>query len=535
MYRAIQGLCAAGPVARPMVWISATPSSLSSCGDLPMEVQIKLLRTLQERELERVGGNETIKVDVRVVSATNRNLEKMIEEGEFREDLYYRLNVFPINLPPLRDRLDDLPVLANHFVAKFARAMGMAPAGLSPEGMAKLREYNWPGNVRELENIIERAMILSRGLPLAAVHLDFVRRSPTQSSGAIPIATPAAASGPAPVATEDGKSLAERLLESERKEIVAAVEKSRATSRARHARSASIVRRCTTGCASTVSSTCCRRRSRSAARKSSRRLWARLRPARPPSKSPGLRYSARVRALFILDPLEKLGLAGDTSYGLMLEAAARSWEIWTCQLEHLGLVGNDAVVDAVPTQVVDAAMPAQAFTIGERAARRLADFDIVLMRKDPPVDVNYLHATWILDHARGKTLLVNDPRGLRELNEHLAVLNFPHLTPPTIVTRSPERLRAFQAEQAERSSSSRSMATAGSASSSCAMAIRTHRRSSRPRRVRARGGRSRSGSCRRSPRATSGSCCVPANRSVRCCACQPRRRRAAISTSAVAR
>ena len=154
-----------------------------------------------------------------------------------------------------------------------------------------------------------------------------------------------------------------------------------------------------------------------------------------------------MKALFILDPLEKLGLAGDTSYGLMLEAAARSWEIWTCQLEHLGLEGNDAVVDAVPTKVIDAAIPAQAFTTGERAARRLGDFDIVMMRKDPPVDVNYLHATWILDHARGKTLLVNDPRGLRELNEHLAVLNFPHLTPPTIVTRSPERLRKFQKEQ----------------------------------------------------------------------------------------
>ena len=154
-----------------------------------------------------------------------------------------------------------------------------------------------------------------------------------------------------------------------------------------------------------------------------------------------------MKALFIVDPLEKLGLAGDTSYGLMLEAAARSWEIWTCQLEHLGLEGNDAVVDAVPTKVIEAAMPAQAFTIGERAARRLADFDVVMMRKDPPVDVNYLHATWILDHARGKTLLVNDPRGLRELNEHLAVLNFPHLTPPTIVTRSPERLRKFQQEQ----------------------------------------------------------------------------------------
>ncbi len=204
---------------------------LDEVGDLPMEVQIKLLRTLQERELERVGGNETIKVDVRVVSATNRNLEKMIEEGEFREDLYYRLNVFPINLPPLRDRLDDLPVLANHFAAKFARQMGTPPQGLAPDGMAKLREYNWPGNVRELENIIERAMILARGAPLAATHLDFGRRAATHSnttSGAVPIVVPASSSAPvAQAQAEDGKSLAERLLESERKEIVAAVEKSR--------------------------------------------------------------------------------------------------------------------------------------------------------------------------------------------------------------------------------------------------------------------------------------------------------------------
>ncbi len=201
---------------------------LDEVGDLPMGVQIKLLRTLQERELERVGGNETIKVDVRVVSATNRNLEKMIEEGEFREDLYYRLNVFPINLPPLRDRLDDLPVLANHFAAKFARQMGTPLQGLTPDGMAKLREYNWPGNVRELENIIERAMILARGAPLASVHLDFGRRAATHSntpSGSVPVIVTVSPS--APVSTDDGRSLAERLLESERKEIVAAVEKSR--------------------------------------------------------------------------------------------------------------------------------------------------------------------------------------------------------------------------------------------------------------------------------------------------------------------
>jgi len=154
-----------------------------------------------------------------------------------------------------------------------------------------------------------------------------------------------------------------------------------------------------------------------------------------------------VRALFILDPLEKLQLAGDTSYALMVEAAARGWDVWTCQLEHLGLEHDDPIVDAVPTIVTLGLTPADAFQIEGRVAKRLADFDIVLMRKDPPLDVSYLQATWILDRARGKTLLVNDPRGLRDLNEHLAVLQFPQLTPPTIVTRSVERLRAFQRAQ----------------------------------------------------------------------------------------
>jgi glutathione synthase len=154
-----------------------------------------------------------------------------------------------------------------------------------------------------------------------------------------------------------------------------------------------------------------------------------------------------VRLLFIVDPLDRLALAGDSSYALMLEAASRGWGVWTCQIEHLGLVGDDAVCDAAPTVVMSAARPAEAFQAEPPSPHRLADFDIVLMRKDPPVDVSYLHATWILEHARGKTLLVNDPRGLRELNEHLAVLHFPHLTPPTIVTRSPARLREFQAQQ----------------------------------------------------------------------------------------
>src|SRR6185312_5298510 len=178
---------------------------LDEVGDLPMEVQIKLLRTLQERELERVGGNETIKVDVRVVSATNRNLEKMIEEGEFREDLYYRLNVFPINLPPLRDRLEDLPVLVTHFISKFARQMGTVPAGAASEAMSKLREYNWPGNVRELENIVERAMILAKGGPLQATHLDFGKRSVPSANQSGPV--PAIAALPATAPGDEGKSL----------------------------------------------------------------------------------------------------------------------------------------------------------------------------------------------------------------------------------------------------------------------------------------------------------------------------------------
>jgi DNA-binding NtrC family response regulator len=150
----------------------------------------------------------------------------MIEDGEFREDLYYRLNVFPIHLPPLRDRLDDLAPLVGHFIAKFSRQMGVTAAPAAVEALAKLREYNWPGNVRELENIIERAMILARGAPLNATHLDFGRRVTSHAAATPPGSGPVAAAA-APALAEDGKSLAERLLDSERKEIIAAVDKSR--------------------------------------------------------------------------------------------------------------------------------------------------------------------------------------------------------------------------------------------------------------------------------------------------------------------
>ncbi len=154
-----------------------------------------------------------------------------------------------------------------------------------------------------------------------------------------------------------------------------------------------------------------------------------------------------MRMLFIVDPLERLGLAGDTSYALMLEAQRREHEVWTCQLEHLGLEHDDPIAEAQLTLVRPGATPAEAFSVEPHVSIPLEAFDVVMMRKDPPVDTAYLHATWILEQARGKTLLVNDPRGLRELNEHLAVLRFPELTPPTVVTRSARRLAAFQREQ----------------------------------------------------------------------------------------
>ncbi len=154
-----------------------------------------------------------------------------------------------------------------------------------------------------------------------------------------------------------------------------------------------------------------------------------------------------MRLLFIVDHLDQLALAGDTSYALMLEASSRGDEVWTCQLEDLGLESNVAIASATATEVRDATTPREAFTRGERRTWELGAFHAVLMRKDPPLDVAYLHATWILDHARGKTVLVNDPHGLRELNEHLAVLRFPELTPPTICTRSTERLQQFLREQ----------------------------------------------------------------------------------------
>ena len=144
---------------------------LDEIGDLPLETQPKLLRLLQEQEFERVGGTRTIKVDIRVIAATHRNLEQMVRDGEFREDLFYRLNVFPISLPPLRDRREDIPVLANYFDNRICARFGRPPCGFNKEALDQLLEYRWPGNVRELENIVERAIILCRGEAIGREHV----------------------------------------------------------------------------------------------------------------------------------------------------------------------------------------------------------------------------------------------------------------------------------------------------------------------------------------------------------------------------
>jgi DNA-binding NtrC family response regulator len=147
---------------------------LDEIGDVPPATQVKLLRVLQEREFERLGGTRTIKVDVRLIAATNRDLREALEQGTFREDLYYRLNVVPIDIAPLRQRKEDIPDLVNLFISRFADDSGKAVNGITPEAMRILVDYHWPGNVRELQNIIERACALTKGTTLTVqdIHLD---------------------------------------------------------------------------------------------------------------------------------------------------------------------------------------------------------------------------------------------------------------------------------------------------------------------------------------------------------------------------
>jgi formate hydrogenlyase transcriptional activator len=144
---------------------------LDEIGELPLELQVKLLRALQEKEIERIGGRTTIQVDVRIIAATNRNLEQEVEAGKFRADLYYRLNIFPISLPALRSRRDDIPLLAIHFIQKLSKKTGTRVARISKYALEQIMTYDWPGNIRELEHVIERSILLSDDDTLTQVYL----------------------------------------------------------------------------------------------------------------------------------------------------------------------------------------------------------------------------------------------------------------------------------------------------------------------------------------------------------------------------
>ncbi|HYB98727.1 MAG TPA: sigma 54-interacting transcriptional regulator [Candidatus Limnocylindrales bacterium] len=185
---------------------------LDEVGEIPLDVQVKLLRVLQEREIERVGGSMPIALDVRVIAATNRDLERAIVEGKFREDLFYRLSVFPVRVPPLRERPGDIPLLTRFFVERHAARIGRRITRIAPDTLERLERYAWPGNVRELENVIERAIIVARSDVLE------VDAASLAGAAAVPLHAPAADSGDA------ARPPAETLEEAERRHIAAALD-----------------------------------------------------------------------------------------------------------------------------------------------------------------------------------------------------------------------------------------------------------------------------------------------------------------------
>lgn len=155
---------------------------LDEIGEISEAMQIKLLRVLQEKEFQRVGGEETIKGDFRIISATNKNLKEMVDKGEFREDLYYRLNVIPIHIPPLKGRREDIPILVDYFIGKYSDQMGKPKMSISKSALDKMMNYEWKGNIRELQNIIERCVILSNGLEITEEILPTDIKSPSSLS-----------------------------------------------------------------------------------------------------------------------------------------------------------------------------------------------------------------------------------------------------------------------------------------------------------------------------------------------------------------
>ena len=205
---------------------------LDEVGELPLDTQVKLLRVLQEQEFEPIGSSKTIKVDVRVIAATNRDLSLMVREGKFRSDLFYRLNVLPVTMPPLRERKEDVPLLTMFFLEKFARKLGRPIAHVAEETMSRLYAYSWPGNIRELQNVIERAVVLNKGpvLKVDGIALfDFSRPETTASIAArIPTPSPPAAPASSSVAS---------LEEVERQHIVTVLTASELADRGRPRRS----------------------------------------------------------------------------------------------------------------------------------------------------------------------------------------------------------------------------------------------------------------------------------------------------------
>ncbi len=190
---------------------------LDEVGDIPLDIQVKLLRVLQEREFERVGGEETLKVDVRVISATHRNLETLVSDGTFRTDLYYRLNVFPVMLPPLRERPADIAPLVQHFISQYSEVTGKRIHRVDHVFLDTLQAYHWPGNVRELENLVERALVLSSGGVLTSADLLFNPSIPVEDKGQpAPTVSPGVGDLPLP----------NLLIEEEKRAILKAIEQS---------------------------------------------------------------------------------------------------------------------------------------------------------------------------------------------------------------------------------------------------------------------------------------------------------------------
>jgi transcriptional regulator with GAF, ATPase, and Fis domain len=186
---------------------------LDEIGEIPLELQSKLLRVLQEGQFERVGEDRTRHVDVRIIAATNRNLQQEVAAGRFRQDLYYRLSVFPITVPPLRERSEDIPMLANHFIERTCARLNCPAVRITPEQLKQLKSYYWPGNIRELQNVIERAVILARG---GVLQLELMLpRGVTEAGSALP--SGAAALTPTRVIRE------EKWKERERANILAAL------------------------------------------------------------------------------------------------------------------------------------------------------------------------------------------------------------------------------------------------------------------------------------------------------------------------